>query len=162
MKGTRKPLIAGAAGPLAAVLLPLTVAWHVCTTALQEMRKLHSNAAGGPAIDHCRSLLQEMRKLLSFVIVGGGPTGVEVAAELYDMVESDLSKIYPKLVKEAVISVIELQDHVLSTCEASHQCHSKPLSAWSMGSAHGMCVPDMLPPASHQTDAENLIYLPWA
>lgn len=59
--------------------------------------------------------IEEMRKLLSFVIVGGGPTGVEVAAELYDMVESDLSKIYPNLVKEAVISVIELQDHVLST-----------------------------------------------
>lgn len=31
--------------------------------------------------------LQERKKLLSFVIVGGGPTGVEVAAELHDMIE---------------------------------------------------------------------------
>ena len=88
-----------------------------------------------------------MRKLLSFVIVGGGPTGVEVAAELYDMIESDLSKIYPKLAKEAVISVIELQDHVLSTCEASHQCLSKLLSACFMKGAHGICVAGRLPPA---------------
>jgi NADH dehydrogenase FAD-containing subunit len=29
---------------------------------------------------------QERKKLLSFVIVGGGPTGVEVAAELHDMI----------------------------------------------------------------------------
>ena len=30
--------------------------------------------------------MQERQKLLSFVIVGGGPTGVEVAAELHDMI----------------------------------------------------------------------------
>ena len=81
------------------------------------MHELRLFAPGGLLLS--QPLLQEMRKLLSFVIVGGGPTGVEVAAELYDMVESDLSKIYPNLVKEAVISVIELQDHVLSTCEES-------------------------------------------
>ena len=108
--------------------------------------------------------------MLSFVIVGGGPTGVEVAAELYDMIESDLSKIYPKLAKEAVISVIELQDHVLSTCEASHQCLSKLLSAWCMygdgihhadRSAHlrGWQAATCL---SHQTDAEHLMHGPWA
>ncbi len=32
----------------------------------------------------------ERKKLLSFVVVGGGPTGVEVAAEMYDMVHEDL------------------------------------------------------------------------
>ena len=30
--------------------------------------------------------MQERQKLLSFVMVGGGPTGVEVAAELHDMI----------------------------------------------------------------------------
>lgn len=61
------------------------------------------------------SILQEKKRLLSFVVVGGGPTGVEVAAELQDMVESDLVKVYPDLIKDVVVSVIELQDHVLST-----------------------------------------------
>jgi NADH:ubiquinone reductase (non-electrogenic) len=58
---------------------------------------------------------EDRKRLLSFVIVGGGPTGVEVAAELYDMVHTDLYKIYPELMKDVCISVIELQDHVLST-----------------------------------------------
>jgi NADH dehydrogenase FAD-containing subunit len=35
-------------------------------------------------------LEQERKRLLSFVVVGGGPTGVEVAAELFDMVKDDL------------------------------------------------------------------------
>lgn len=59
--------------------------------------------------------LQEREQLLSFVVVGGGPTGVEVAAELHDMVADDLRKIYPELMPFVRIRVIELQDHVLST-----------------------------------------------
>ena len=59
--------------------------------------------------------VQVKKQLLSFVVVGGGPTGVEVAAELQDMVESDLVKVYPDLIQDVRIAVIELQDHVLST-----------------------------------------------
>jgi hypothetical protein len=33
---------------------------------------------------------EERRRLLSFVICGGGPTGVEVAAEIHDMIFDDL------------------------------------------------------------------------
>jgi NADH dehydrogenase FAD-containing subunit len=32
---------------------------------------------------------QDRKRILSFVIVGGGPTGVEVAAELHDMIFDD-------------------------------------------------------------------------
>jgi NADH:ubiquinone reductase (non-electrogenic) len=59
--------------------------------------------------------MQERERLLSFVVVGGGPTGVEVAAELHDMVVDDLRKVYPELMPFVRIRVIELQDHVLST-----------------------------------------------
>ena len=59
---------------------------------------------------------EERRRLLSFVIVGGGPTGVEVAAELRDLIWDDLFKLYPKHVMDNVsIKLIELTDHVLST-----------------------------------------------
>jgi NADH:ubiquinone reductase (non-electrogenic) len=58
--------------------------------------------------------VEERRKLLSMVIVGGGPTGVEVAAELDDMIRQDLSKLYPDIIKDVKISVVELQDHILS------------------------------------------------
>ena len=63
-------------------------------------------------------IMQEQERLLSFVIVGGGPTGVEVAAELHDMVVDDLRKIYPDLVSFVRIRIIELQDHVLSNYTA--------------------------------------------
>jgi hypothetical protein len=33
---------------------------------------------------------EERQQLLSFVVCGGGPTGVEVAAELHDMVHQDM------------------------------------------------------------------------
>ena len=39
---------------------------------------------------------EEKAKLLSFVVCGGGPTGVEVAAELHDMIEEDLAKVSAK------------------------------------------------------------------
>lgn len=68
-----------------------------------------------PALHLFCTGVQEKKQLLSFLIVGGGPTGVEVAAELQDMVEADLVKVYPDLIKDVRIAVIELQDHVLST-----------------------------------------------
>lgn len=33
---------------------------------------------------------EERRTLLSFVVCGGGPTGVEFASELYDMINEDV------------------------------------------------------------------------
>lgn len=46
---------------------------------------------------------QERKKLLSFVVVGGGPTGVEVAAEMHDMIQDDLSRLYPDLIKDVQV-----------------------------------------------------------
>ena len=40
---------------------------------------------------------QEKQQLLTFVIVGGGPTGCEFCGELCDFVRNDLRRFYPKL-----------------------------------------------------------------
>lgn len=58
---------------------------------------------------------KERKRLLSFVVVGGGPTGVEVAAELYDLVREEMGQYYPHICKDAKVRLVELQDHVLST-----------------------------------------------
>jgi NADH:ubiquinone reductase (non-electrogenic) len=58
---------------------------------------------------------EERQKLLSFVIVGGGPTGVEVAAEMHDLITNDLAKLYPEQIDDVCIRVVDLMDHVLST-----------------------------------------------
>ncbi|KAI3465695.1 hypothetical protein Pfo_022358 [Paulownia fortunei] len=61
-------------------------------------------------------LTEEERKTnLHFVIVGGGPTGVEFAAELHDFVHEDLVKIYPSVKDLVSITVIQSGDHILNT-----------------------------------------------
>ncbi|XP_020591247.1 external alternative NAD(P)H-ubiquinone oxidoreductase B3, mitochondrial-like isoform X2 [Phalaenopsis equestris] len=57
----------------------------------------------------------ERKKNLHFVVVGGGPTGVEFAAELHDFVAEDLSKLYPSLYGLVKIEVIEAGEHILTT-----------------------------------------------
>ncbi|XP_072988113.1 external alternative NAD(P)H-ubiquinone oxidoreductase B3, mitochondrial-like [Typha latifolia] len=57
---------------------------------------------------------EERRKNLHFIIVGGGPTGVEFAAELHDFVTEDLAKLYPTVKDLVSISVIEAGGHILT------------------------------------------------
>ncbi|WVQ72061.1 hypothetical protein IAR50_001605 [Cryptococcus sp. DSM 104548] len=58
----------------------------------------------------------ERKKLLSFVVCGGGPTGVEFAAELADMMAEDVLKYYPKILSNEVnVTVIQSRDHILNT-----------------------------------------------
>ena len=52
--------------------------------------------------------------LLRFAIVGGGPTGMEFAAELSDLIHEDLSRIYPRLVPLVRITVHDVAPKVLS------------------------------------------------
>ncbi len=58
----------------------------------------------------------ERRRLLSFVVSGGGPTGVEFAAELYDMLNEDLIKHYPRLLRNEIsVHLIQSRSHILNT-----------------------------------------------
>jgi NADH:ubiquinone reductase (non-electrogenic) len=40
---------------------------------------------------------EEVERLLNFVVVGGGPAGVEYASELYDFVKRDVRENFPEL-----------------------------------------------------------------
>jgi NADH dehydrogenase len=58
---------------------------------------------------------EEMRKqILNFAIVGGGPTGVEFAAELHDTVYEDMKRLYPELFKHFRITIYDVAPKVLS------------------------------------------------
>lgn len=48
------------------------------------------------------------------MVVGGGPTGVEFAAELHDFVIEDLAKLYPKLKSYVTITLLEAGDNILN------------------------------------------------
>ena len=57
----------------------------------------------------------QMRKqLLNFAVVGGGPTGIEWSAELHDIVNEDMKKIYPDLIEHVHITVYDVAPTVLS------------------------------------------------
>lgn len=59
---------------------------------------------------------EERRRLLSFVVSGGGPTGCEFAAELYDMLNEDLCRLYPKILRNEIsVHVIQSRGHILNT-----------------------------------------------
>ncbi|XP_071497123.1 uncharacterized protein, partial [Diadema antillarum] len=50
---------------------------------------------------------EEKKRLLHIIIVGGGPTGVEFGAELYDFVKEDVSRLYKQEQGHVQVSLIE-------------------------------------------------------
>ncbi|KAM0863619.1 hypothetical protein ACQ4PT_044477 [Festuca glaucescens] len=58
---------------------------------------------------------EEKRKILHFVVIGGGPTGVEFTAELHDFLVEDLVKIYPAIQEFVKITIIQSGEHILNT-----------------------------------------------
>ena len=56
---------------------------------------------------------EERRRLLHFAVVGGGPTGIEFAAELHDLIHDDLARMYPALTKFCAITVYDIAPKVL-------------------------------------------------
>ncbi|KAJ4478506.1 pyridine nucleotide-disulfide oxidoreductase-domain-containing protein [Lentinula aciculospora] len=44
----------------------------------------------------------ERKRLLSFVVCGGGPTGIETAAEIFDFCQEDIINYFPKICREEV------------------------------------------------------------
>ncbi|KAH8823257.1 putative NDE1-mitochondrial cytosolically directed NADH dehydrogenase [Flagelloscypha sp. PMI_526] len=75
---------------------------------------------------------EEIKRLLHFVVVGGGPTGIELAGEFHDFLVEDLRRWYPELANHVKITLVEalpsvlpmfskqLIDYTLSTFKASN------------------------------------------
>ncbi|KAJ7220525.1 pyridine nucleotide-disulfide oxidoreductase-domain-containing protein [Mycena pura] len=55
----------------------------------------------------------EIGRLLHMVVVGGGPTGVELSGELHDFLEQDLKSWYPELAGKIKITLVEALPSVL-------------------------------------------------
>jgi NADH:ubiquinone reductase (non-electrogenic) len=68
---------------------------------------------------------EERKSYLRFVVCGGGPTGVEFAAELHDFIEEDVSRKYPGLENNIEVILIEAGDKLLNTFD-------EKLSAYTM------------------------------
>jgi NADH dehydrogenase len=67
---------------------------------------------------------EQRRRLLSFVIVGGGVTGVEVAAELTEMARETLLPKYPSLHRsDLTVTLLEAGERVVSTARPEHSAY---------------------------------------
>ena len=62
---------------------------------------------------------KERKRLLHFVVVGGGPTGVEFAAEMHDFIDQDLRRLYPGLAAYVRISLLEAGANILNSFDAA-------------------------------------------
>ncbi|KIY69432.1 FAD/NAD(P)-binding domain-containing protein [Cylindrobasidium torrendii FP15055 ss-10] len=56
---------------------------------------------------------EEVERLLHMVVVGGGPTGIELSGELHDWLKDDLAHWYPELSDRIRISLVEALPSVL-------------------------------------------------
>jgi len=66
-------------------------------------------AAEVPGLDD-----EELRRRLTFVVCGGGPTGVEVAAEIDDLLDRELRRSYPELAPRVRVVLIEALGRLLT------------------------------------------------
>ncbi|HMI30889.1 MAG TPA: NAD(P)/FAD-dependent oxidoreductase [Candidatus Limnocylindrales bacterium] len=66
----------------------------------------------------------QRRKLLSFVIVGGGVTGVEVAAEMMDMTHDTLAPKYPSVRGSDIsVTIVEGGDRIIPAARPQHSAY---------------------------------------
>eukprot|EP00035_Acanthoeca_spectabilis_P037029 m.43202 g.43202 ORF g.43202 m.43202 type:complete len:471 (+) comp8401_c0_seq2:122-1534(+) len=61
----------------------------------------------------------ERNRLLSFVVVGGGPTSCEFTAELHDFIVEDVARWYPDLRPSVTVTLVEASDHLLGSFDSA-------------------------------------------
>jgi len=76
--------------------------------------------ASNPLIDP-----SERERLLTFVVVGGGPTSVEFTSELYDFLQNDVSKWYKDMRKHVRVVIVEAGENLLGSFDSHLQSYVK-------------------------------------
>lgn len=62
---------------------------------------------------------EERSRLLTFMVVGGGPTNVEFASELHDFLMQDVARCYSDLLPYVKVVVVEASGHILGSFKSS-------------------------------------------
>jgi len=77
------------------------------------------------SIAHWAGRPEDVAKLLSIAIVGGGPTGVEFAAELADFVNKDVKRSFPQIASQLKVTLVEALPGLLPMFDPSIGEHVK-------------------------------------
>jgi NADH dehydrogenase FAD-containing subunit len=62
---------------------------------------------------------EEVQRLLTFCIIGGGPTGCEYCAVLIDFLKAEVSRLYPRLINRVKVILLSSSEDVLPTFDRS-------------------------------------------
>jgi NADH:ubiquinone reductase (non-electrogenic) len=62
---------------------------------------------------------EQIRKHMTFVVCGGGPTGIEAAAEIHDLLKDEIARSYPELSRKASVILVEALGRLLSSFDAA-------------------------------------------
>lgn len=57
--------------------------------------------------------------MLTFIVVGGGPTNIEFASELHDFLHDDVTRWYPDLTESVKVVVVEASQNILGSFKSS-------------------------------------------
>jgi NADH:ubiquinone reductase (non-electrogenic) len=68
---------------------------------------------------------EERKRLLHIAVVGGGPTGIEFAAELNDLLDDDLKKAYPEVAGQMRITLFEAGREILGAFDSQLRSYTK-------------------------------------
>ena len=79
---------------------------------LQRLETASSMLAAGATVS-------ELQRQLTWLVVGGGPTGVELTAEITDFIKEDVTKYFPGLSQHVKVVLIEAFPRVLGMFEES-------------------------------------------
>jgi NADH:ubiquinone reductase (non-electrogenic) len=82
---------------------------------MKLQRKLHDQLEKASAMLAAGASKEEVAKLLHFVVVGGGPTGVELTAELGDFLRDDVEKAFPAVSGLSKVTLVEAGPKILAT-----------------------------------------------
>ena len=92
---------------------------------------------------------EEQRNLLHIVVVGGGPTGVEISAETLDLIHNDFSALYPDLAGKASVAIHDVAAQILSPFDTKlsehalasfkHRCKLQRRRNYAKGGADRAC-----------------------
>ena len=95
---------------------------------------------------------------MTFVVVGGGPTGVETAGALAELFAMVFRKDYPALdVSQARVVLVEMQDHLLAPFSAPSRRHAlETLRARGVEVRLGAKIAEVSPTAVTLADGEVL------
>ena len=81
---------------------------------LRDAVNIHNRILGNYEAALLERNEQRQRELLTFVVVGGGPTGIELVAAIQDFVRKALVRDYPSLMSQTRVLLVEAQDALLS------------------------------------------------